>query len=282
MPGTGLFTAKPAVVRLRPQREPRGIVFATTGPDAPGGRASEVPARIAHLQQVPGLPGRNTVLGGSPAGPFVITTEHILSALTGMGITDCLVELEGMEVPILDGSARVFADLIAHNGAQELGGSLEPIVLGRPLRVEGPGGASIAASPRSQPGCSYTYRLDYSGTPGAEHFQPQSARWDGGEDVYRSQVAPARTFCLVPEALALRKAGLFQHVSPQDMLVLDASGRPVDSTLRFEDEPARHKLLDLIGDMALVGRPIQADITAHRAGHALNHAMCRMIIESIG
>ncbi len=278
LPGTGLFTGKPAVVRLHPRPGGGGITLRRGDAGLPEAQRSPIPANVAHVQQLPGLPGRNTVVGLSPQGPHVITTEHVLSALAGMGITDCDIEITGPEVPMFDGSAAIFTALVLQAGHEVLPGHVDPLRIREVVRVEGQGGAWIEARPREIAGCSYAYNLDYTGMKGAESFAPQFAKWEGDSLRYIVDVAPARTFCLVPEAMALRQAGLFQHVGPSDMLVLDPSGAPVENTLRFADEPARHKLLDLIGDLALVGRPIQADITASKAGHALNHEMARKLL----
>ncbi|MCC6427263.1 MAG: UDP-3-O-acyl-N-acetylglucosamine deacetylase [Phycisphaerales bacterium] len=270
--GIGLFTAKPAQVTLRPNPDLTGIHFQTTIPGTP---TRSFPAHISALQHLPQLPGRNTILGASHKGPFAITTEHILSALAGLGITDAHIDLVGIELPMFDGSAADFCAAISTAGTQPTTISATPITLREPITIEGPAGASITATPSDT--TTYTYNLDYTGTPGASRFAPQSATWDNNPASYLTQIAPARTFCLLPEAQALRAAGLFHHVGPKDMLVLDESGHPIDNQLRFPNEPARHKLLDLIGDLALAGRPIQAHITATRAGHALNHQLAQKL-----
>ena len=153
---------------------------------------------------------------------------------------------------------------------------IEPITPSRPLRVESEdAGASITIEPSDTP--SYTYTLDYG--PDSP-IAPATAHWAGDPDRFEHEIAPARTFCLEREAQAMRQLGLFEHLSPQDMLVFGPRG-PIDNTLRFPDEPARHKLLDLIGDLALAGRPIRAKITAVRSGHALNHAAARALLDAV-
>lgn len=280
MAGVGLFTARPATLKLRPRKDGNGLFLRRSDPGLPEPMQVPFEAHVRNVQQVPGLPGRNTVLGPAPGGPLVITTEHLLSALAGLGVTDIDIELSGPEIPLLDGSASDFCSLIREQGLEDLPSGIEPLKIAEAVRVEGPGGASIVAVPRNVAGCSYTYNLDYTGVAGAERFTPQTARWDGTPGTYRTDIAAARTFCLIPEAMAMRQAGLFLHLTPKDMLVLDPSGKPVETVARFEDEPARHKLLDLIGDLALVGRPIQADITATKAGHAMNQAMARKLLDS--
>lgn len=276
--GVGLFTAKPALLRILPRPEGGGLAFRCRAPGV--ATPIDIDASVSSLIQLPGLPGRNTVLGKSVQGPMAITTEHVLSACVGLGVTDAVLELEGPEVPMFDGSALPFAEAILRAGVVPLESVLEPLSITATVEVRGPGGARLTATPRSDPGCSYAYTLEYAGMPGAEKFALQTAEWDGTPEQYLRDVAPARTFCLVPEAMALRQAGLFLHVTPREMLVLNLDGSPVENTLRFPTEPARHKLLDLIGDLALVGRPIQADITAVRGGHALNHELARELLQA--
>ena len=277
--GVGLFSARPAAVAIRPGAA--GIVFRRT--DLPG--APEVPARADYVLgrdlsgparglkgPAPGpAPGRNTTLVRGDAG--VATTEHVLSALAGLGVTDAVIDVSGPEVPILDGSALPFVEAVVRTGVVHLPEPAEPLVLTREVVVEA-GGGRIVAGPARGGRPRFTYELDYG--PGAP-IPPQSASWSPGED-YAALVAPARTFCLEVEARAMREAGLFAHLSPRDMLVIGPAG-PIDNTLRFPDEPARHKLLDLIGDLALVGRPLLAEVTATRSGHALNAALAAALSE---
>ena len=306
--GFGLFTSKPASLFILAAEPGHGITF----------RRADVPvsirAEIGHLApQPPGIPARNTALAAPNHNPpvTVLTTEHVLSALVGLGITDAIIELDGAEVPILDGSAKPFVDAILKAGI-EFGGEISerlldrhgsrigtqsdpsgtPITLTREITIES-GPARITARPRAVPGARYTYELDYG--PGAP-IPPQRASWtvdpvqdSGPRDSglsssalrYVQDVAPARTFCLEAEAQQMRAMGLFKNLSPRDMLVIGPRG-PIDNAYRFDNEPARHKLLDLIGDLALVGRPFQADITATRAGHAMNHAMARALLAAVG
>ncbi len=276
--GVGLFSAKPATVRVLPADAGTGLRFRRV--DAAG--APVIKAHIDALAAQPeGVPPRNTTLAG-PKGVLVMTSEHVLSALAGIGITDAIIELDGPEVPIADGSALPFAQELA----PEPIGDMNPLVPLEPVSVRSQDGtATITATPRVRPGCSYTYHLDYGeGAPIAKQSATFSrgieAHMDSRDDPYFTQVAPARTFCLEHEAKAMRDSGLFKHLSTKDMLVLGPNG-PIDNALRFDNEPARHKLLDLIGDLALVGRPIQADIVATRSGHALNHAMARALLEAV-
>jgi UDP-3-O-acyl N-acetylglucosamine deacetylase len=264
--GRGLFTGAVCAATLRP--DDRGIRFVRV--DVPG--AEEIPAGPGALGR--GI-GRNTCLGEGPTG--VGTIEHLMSALAALCITDVRVECRGPELPIGDGSAAPWTRLLDGH-ARALDAPLEPIRLTGPVRVADPRdhAARIEAFPGDSP--SFEYRLDYGV---ASSIPPQGAIWSGSWEEYAERIAPARTFCTVREARAMRDAGLFAHLTPRDMLVLDDSpeggGRPVDNVLRFPDEPARHKLLDLIGDLWLLGRPVLARVVAERSGHALAHELCRRI-----
>mgnify|MGYP002401331716 CR=1 FL=1 len=245
-------------------------------PDQP-----EIPAAIAALDPTPvhpafaRMPARCTTLGNGTAR--IALTEHVLGALRGLGVTDALIEVDGPEMPIFDGSAGMFTIQIRAIGLADLPAPNTPLQLKDALRVRDGKGGEIAALPRESPGCSFTYHLDYGPNPA---LPPQSASWDAAAadapEQFARQVAPARTFSLEEEARAMHKAGLFTHLDFADMLVLGPFG-PIDNELRYDDEPARHKLLDLVGDLALAPKPFQADIIATRSGHALNHELARAL-----
>lgn len=274
--GVGLFTGRPVSYAIRPAEAGSGVRFRRV--DLPG--APEIGATVEHLSTRPvhpvfaGVGSRCTTLAsGGDAEAAVAMVEHVLSALAGMGVTDALVEVDGPEMPGFDGSAGPYAILLRTMGLRDLEGPGEAGRLEGPLRVEA-GEAWIVAEP-ADARC-YRYELDYGVNPA---LAPQEAEWrEGGE--YAKEIAPARTFCLQHEAQQMRAAGLFTHLSTAEMLVLGPLG-PIDNALRFENEPARHKLLDLIGDLSLVGRPFTARITAHRSGHTLNHEMARRLREAL-
>lgn len=279
--GKGLFTSRPARLRLVPAAAGHGLRFSRT--DLAG--APPIPAHVRHLAPDPALPGRNTTLRfdpSRPAGaqnPSVATVEHVLSALAGLAITDAMIEVDGPEIPIFDGSASVYVQTVLAAGRTPLDAAIEPIRVTDEIRVKDKRGAlygEIVAAPRGIPGMSVEYTLDYG--PAAT-IPRQHVSFAVMPDDYVHHIAPARTFCLEEEARAMRSMGLFADLSPRDMLVLDAHGRAIDNTLRFPDEPARHKALDVIGDLALAGRPIFGAIRAERCGHALNHALARALSE---
>lgn len=218
----------------------------------------------------------------SDAGIVVQTVEHLLSALAGMGITDAFLFIDGPEIPIGDGSAVPFVALIKQAGTCPTRIDVTKAASPTPARIVESihiqeGDAVIEAFPSSEPGLSLTYELDYG--PGAPiPAQSASLRCLPGIGVadYAEQISTARTFCLLDEAVALRKMGLFTSFEPKDLLVIGPDG-PIENSYRFPNEPARHKLLDLLGDLSLAGRPVQGGIIARRAGHALNHQMARAL-----
>lgn len=278
--GVGLFTGTHTVATIHPaQACCSGIHFRRV--DAGASRIL-IPADAAGV-----IPeSRRTVLSADPAdksAPTVQTVEHILSALAGLGVTDAIIDIDGPEVPIADGSARPFVDEILDAEIVDLPGTHSPrtgAMVRSPIVIEdAANGWRIEALPSDQPGLHLTYHLKYP--PGApippQHaaFHLAAAPADSAPD-YAQHVAPARTFCLLQEAQAMRAMGLFAHVTPREMIVIGPDG-PIDNPLRFPDEPARHKLLDLLGDLSLCGRVIQGRVVATRTGHAQNHAMAKAL-----
>ena len=268
--GPGLFTGIDGRIEVGPPGQRlalrRGITVASvdvslvnSAPTLPG-----VPA---------GFPVRNTTLQLSPQ-VSIATVEHVLSAAAGLGQWGATRHLDGPEVPIDDGSARVFATMLAGAGS----GDVEPLVPREEMTVT-EGAASIVIRPRREPGLRFTYRLDYGPQ---SPLKPQEATWEGDAAEYVAEVAPARTFSLAHEVAFAQRAGLFTRFSARDLLVIGDDGHPIDNAWRFGNEASRHKLLDLIGDLALLGRPLQAEVTATRSGHALAHRACREVLAGLG
>lgn len=273
--GVGLFTGRQVRCIIRPAHGP-GLVFRRLDLD----EQPEIPAHIRALSSQPvhpafaRIPPRHTCLQAQ--GAAVITTEHLMAALAGLGVTDAEIELDAPELPIGDGSALHFIDAILSAGLRPMGDEAAPIEPREPLSVESADGrASITAEPLD-PGEPpvWRYLLDYG--PDAP-IPPHEASWNGGPETFRDRIAPARTFSLREEAEQMQSLGLFKGFAPRDLLVIDRDGRPIDNAWRHPEEPARHKLLDLIGDLALAGAPIHARITSRGGGHALNHDMARAL-----
>jgi UDP-3-O-acyl N-acetylglucosamine deacetylase len=275
--GATLFTAANTTLTINPASAGmRGIFFQRT--DLPG--LPVIPARHDSLFPEP----RRTVLRAKDSGASVETVEHVLSALAGLGITDALLRIDGPEVPVGDGSANAFVSAILAAGIEDvpqqtgMNGCRGPVVIREPARFAD-GVGTIEALPAEKPGLELVYRLDY----GADSPIPaQSARLfvppGGANGEYALQIAPARTFCLLAEAQAMRKMGMFAHLEPRDLLVIGEQG-PIDNEYRFDNEPARHKVLDLLGDLSLAGRPIWGRVVATRTGHTMNHAVAARLAE---
>jgi UDP-3-O-[3-hydroxymyristoyl] N-acetylglucosamine deacetylase len=181
--------------------------------------------------------------------------EHLLAALAASGVNHVYIEVDGGGVPICDGSAGTWADAIESAGTRPLGGYDRALELRQTIHV---GGAQrwVRALPAEQP--TFRYTLDYPGVP------IQTYEIVLSQDEFRRNIAPARTFCGVHERGVLADSFRSHHV-----VVFDRHGKP-DRLLRFPNEPVRHKILDLIGDLCLVGRPIKAMIEARASGHALH------------
>jgi UDP-3-O-[3-hydroxymyristoyl] N-acetylglucosamine deacetylase len=226
----------------------------------------EVPASVA---LVAGL-SYATVLARN--GARVETVEHLLSALVSQGIDNIIVELSTPEVPIMDGSAAPFIYLIREEaGIRRLGSPRNYLKVTRPVSLTG-ADKHIALYPADELKVSYTISFDH---PLLRH---QSRTIVINEESFVDEIAPARTFGFLKEVETLRQKGLALGGSLDNAVVLGETG-VLNNTLRFEDEFVRHKILDLIGDLALVGYPIVGHIVAHRGGHALHTAFASKLLE---
>jgi UDP-3-O-acyl N-acetylglucosamine deacetylase len=212
---------------------------------------------------------RRSAVGSGPAA--VHTVEHFLAALWALEIDNILVEIDNAELPALDGSASEFLRLLKEAGTVDQDATREIIKIIESERIE-KGASSIEVAPSE--GFSISYLIDYSvPSIGREIFE-----FDGNKDSFADEIASARTFCLKKEALFLRLLGLGKGANYDNTLIMGSKG-PVKTELRFPNEPLRHKILDLVGDLYLLGRPIQGKVTAEKTGHALNLKMIRRIYE---
>jgi UDP-3-O-acyl N-acetylglucosamine deacetylase len=250
---------------FRPAPPDTGVVFRRA--DKPG--SPPVPARVA---EVTGTRRRTTL--GSPAAGITLV-EHLLAALSGLRIDNCVVDLDGPEPPGLDGSAAGFVAALA-----AAGGVLQPVrrairAAARPVVVSA-AGATLALHPTDRPGLRISYALDY----GPQAAVPRQAfTTDITPGIVAAAVAACRTFLTQPEADALRAQGVGRHLTHADLLVFGPHG-PVSNRLRFADEPARHKVLDLLGDLALCGFDLAGHLVAYRSGHALNAELARQLVQA--
>ncbi|MBU0718031.1 MAG: UDP-3-O-acyl-N-acetylglucosamine deacetylase, partial [Planctomycetes bacterium] len=265
--GHGLFTGKPVVVRLRPGGPHTGIWFVRTDQSPP----ARVAARIENVSKR----ARRTALRNGTAA--IETVEHCLSACAGLGIDNLQIELNADELPSGDGSCLPFTKSLREAGITEQEAPREPCVIREVLRVVD-GDSELIAVPPLDPKSEtleVSYELDYGRDNPIGH---QAYRVTVTSENYEANLAPARTFVLAEEAEELRAAGLGLHLTYDDILVFGKDG-VIDNQLRFPDECARHKILDLLGDLALLGQPIVGRIFARKSGHALNHTLVRSLRE---
>lgn len=213
--------------------------------------------------------GRGVVLGRSAR---VSTVEHLLSAARGLGIDNLTVELEGEELPCGDGSAQIFVEALERAGAVQQDAMRRPIVLDAPVWVSNKASIIVAVP-------SPTFSVTYVATADGAALAPQIAEFRAGTDHYVRAIAPARTWGLAAEIESLRARGLARGASLSSVLVIGPEGFVNEP--RFPNEMARHKILDVVGDLALLGRPVQAHVVAVRAGHGLHVALAREIVRSL-
>ncbi len=257
--GVGLHSGEETRVRIAPAAPNHGIEFVRTDiEDAPS-----VPASIAHQSPK----DRRTRL--IRENVEVETVEHFLAAAKALGVDNLRVEMSGSEFPGLDGSALPFLDLL------ESGGVLEQKAEAKVLRLEEPifvrdGDATLVALPTDKDCLTLQYVASFE-EPGVESG---SYQFDITPEVFRKEIAPARTFCLASEVEALQAMGLGKGATRENTVVL---GDP-DTKLRMEGEPVRHKMLDLVGDLSLLGSDLVAHVIATRSGHAANADLVRRLL----
>ncbi|MSR74709.1 MAG: UDP-3-O-[3-hydroxymyristoyl] N-acetylglucosamine deacetylase [Planctomycetes bacterium] len=259
--GIGLHSGVECSVTLRPAEAGNGIVFVRT--DLLG--RPRIPLRIENVVQRE----RRTAIALGDAD--VHTVEHLTASLYALGVDNVDVEIDGAEVPGLDGSSLPYAEVIRGAGRLEQKAPRKCFTLDQPVAVQD-GEASIAAYPAAE-GLNLSYTLHY---PGVVGLGTQCVALALKEETFLSEVAPARTFCLEAEAKALQEMGLGKGANTRNTLVLGPDGVK-ENTLRFPDEPARHKLLDLLGDLALLGCDLQGRVVATRSGHSENQDLVKKL-----
>lgn len=250
---------------LRPAPADSGVVFVRT--DVPEAvRISAVAPNLAERSR------RTTIKKGSVS---IETVEHCLAAISGMEIDNVTVEVNGSELPAPDCSCAEYFKVLKRAGVVEQQVSRKEFVISEPISIS-VGDASIYALPYSDGGLNITYDLDYGGHTGIGR-QIFSCRLT--PESFEKNLAQARTFLLEAEARQFQARGMGTHVSPRDILVINSDG-PVKNSYRFPDECVRHKIVDLIGDLALVGRAVRGRIVAYKSGHSLNQVLVRKLYEA--
>jgi len=262
--GVGLHTGVEVKLRLRPAPENTGYIFVRTDLDN-----FEIPASVeyvSHCSYATTLMRRGVVLS---------TCEHVLSALRGSNIDNCFIELDSIELPILDGSSENWVELLAEAGVKELDSPRRWFeVLKRVDFDEDGRRMSIEPSEHFEIDCVIDFPHPL--------VKRQSFRFVMHKGSYSKQIASARTFGFTHEIEMLRKANLALGGSLYNAIVLTPDGMLNEEPLRYDDEFVRHKILDIIGDIALIGLPLRAKITAERSGHAIHAAMMSKLLKTEG
>lgn len=259
--GIGLHTGYPANLLLVPAPENTGIVFRRTDLDN-----FRIEAKRAHVARV----SYATTL--MKKGVMIATVEHLLSTLYGLGIDNLFLDLDSMEVPIMDGSGRHFVRAVERAGIREQKALRQYLLIQEPIEVRQDGKVA-GVYPDLQP--SATYLIDFAHPA----IGTQEIHLALDPDSYRREISPARTFGFVSDVEYLKQSGLIRGGSLDNAVVLDENGL-VNNHLRFPNEFVRHKLLDLLGDISLVGYPIVGRLHAEKAGHAIHTALADKISRS--
>ena len=260
--GVGLHTGQPAAMRLLPAPAGKGIVFRRVDLDN-----FELRADVGSVERV----AYATTLMSH--GVWISTVEHLLSALYALGIDNTIIELDNFEVPILDGSALPYTEAIEKAGIVRLDAPRNYMRIEKPFIME-ENGKTLAIYPSDV--LSLEYEIGFK-HPLIGH---QKLEVKITPENYRTMIASARTFGFYHEVEALQAAGLVRGGSLENAIVLTETGMLNETSLRYPDEFVRHKILDLLGDFALVGPQVLGRLTANRAGHALHTRFVGALLES--
>ncbi len=258
--GIGLHSGAPVHLKIVPAAPGCGIVFRRT--DLDGFPIEATGRNVARVSYATSLMKK---------GVLISTTEHLLSAFIGTGIDNAIVELDNLELPILDGSARPFVNMILKAGIRKQRRPRKYLRIRRDIELR-EGNKFIAVYPSDMYSVSYSINFPHP-LIGYESFEADLSNGD-----YISDIAPARTFGSREDEQAMRNMGLIRGAAPENCIVLSRSGVE-NPPLRFKDEFVRHKVLDLIGDLALIGHRILGRVVADRAGHAMHTALVSRILK---
>ncbi|ABF39090.1 UDP-3-O-[3-hydroxymyristoyl] N-acetylglucosamine deacetylase [Candidatus Koribacter versatilis Ellin345] len=257
--GVGLHSGAPVRLRLLPASTGEGIVFRRTDLDdfeieATGRNVAKVSYATSLMKK----------------GVLISTTEHLLSALIGMGVDNAIIEIDNLELPILDGSAQPFVDMIVNAGLRKQRRKRSYIRIVKPIELR-EGDKFIAVYPYDGYSVSYAINFPHPSI-GRERFEVELSNGN-----FLREIAPARTFGFLRDRDAMLNMGLIRGASEENAIVLTDDGIK-NGPLRYPDEFVRHKVLDLIGDLALLGRRLLGRIVADRAGHAMHTALVTRIL----
>jgi UDP-3-O-[3-hydroxymyristoyl] N-acetylglucosamine deacetylase len=257
--GIGLHSGAPVTLRILPAPAGTGIVFRRV--DLDGFEIEAVGRNVARVSYATSLQKK---------GVLISTTEHLLSAFIGIGLDNAVVELNNLELPILDGSAKPFVDMVLSAGLRRQRKKRTYLRIMQEIEVR-EGNKFIAAYPSQ--GYTVAYKINFPQPIGEQSFAI-----DLSQDLYRKEVAAARTFGFLSDEKALKNMGLIRGASDENVIVLTSTGVR-NGPLRFQNEFVRHKVLDLIGDLALLGKQVIGHIVADRAGHAMHTALVSRLLK---
>jgi len=263
--GKGLFGGKEAKVVFRPAAPDTGVVFVRTD--------TAEPVRIRAIAPNVGERTRRTTL--KKGAISVETVEHCLSAVNALEIDNLVIEIEGPELPAMDCSSIDYFRALSQSGLVEQQAPRAEFTIEEPVIIT-EGDSSIYALPYADDALNITYELDYGGHTGIGR-QIFSCRLT--PDGFEKNLARARTFLLEVEAKQFQARGMGTHLTPRDILVIDSDG-PIKNSFRFPDECVRHKIVDLIGDLTLVGRALKGRIVSYKSGHSLNQRLAHKLYEA--
>jgi len=260
--GIGLHTAVPVQVRLMPAPPDTGYVFRRT--DLGGFEIPATVESVAHCSYATTL---------MRTGVMLSTVEHLLSALRGCGVDNAYIEVDNLEVPIMDGSAEAFAEMIESAGLVDQPTARRALLVREKVSaVSGNRRISIEPADAFEIDCVIDFPHPLIGV------QHRSVTLDNGS--FAREIASARTFGFIEEVEALRRANLIRGGSLDNAIVLTRDGMLNETGLRWSDEFVRHKILDIIGDLALLGMPLMGRVTAERSGHLLHAALMASLLRN--
>lgn len=263
--GKALFTGIDVAVTLKPASPNTGIIFRRI--DLPG--APEIPAQTEHVVEAL----RTTKIGTDAVS--VQTIEHCMAALYACGIDNLRIEIAGPEMPIFDGSALPYVTILENAGIQEQEAPKAVYTIDHPCSLS-VGEMHIIALPSDRFRVSYTLSYPHSPYLKSQYFSLELTK-----DSFKEQIAPCRTFTLYEDVLPLIQKGILKNAALEHGVVIDGDKVLNPDGVRFSDEMVRHKMLDLIGDIALLGCPLNVHFVGIKTGHAANHAIAKELRKSL-
>lgn len=262
--GIGLFTGEKVTLKIIPAPINCGIIFQRV--DLPG--KPEIPARLDYVREAP----RCTRLATANASIHMV--EHLLSAMSAMGIDNAIIQVEGPEILAADGSSKIFVDLIEKAGLQVQEAQTQFMQITEPLYWS-EGEVHLVALPADEFRISYTMHYPHSPLLGSQYYSLALT-----QERYKNEIAPCRTFSLYEEILPFIERGMIKGGGLENALVIKGDQILNPEGVRFPDEMVRHKVLDLIGDLSLIGIRIKGHIISIRSGHSSNAAFAKVLADS--